>query len=470
MSDDFELGDDFDNSGTGSRSNAQKIFDTRVTKKIKQLSSKNPAARRDAAYWLGESGEPKAITSLVKIYKKDKDKTVREAAGYALSMFRALQQALEGSEEEQNQALGLIEKIVNEGKLGKRSRLRPALVVRIEIGLAGLLVVILLLGVIRLALKGGGGGGEVPTETRVAVASPNTMAMVDDMRQRYQNIRSDAAALQQQFLNLQTGKAINCQTTLSKKADPYVLPADIGAAYPAIKSAADQLTQAQASLTDIRTIFENACRAGAPALTAADVVQPMQKSIDLLKTNLPALDAALTAAAAVATITPTVPVATAGPPTATPTPPPTNTAAPTATPTPLPVEEINRTLTALEFSLDQVTRTDGAATLLNQYWRDVTTGGKTDGCLSPLPNIPSNAQQITDENLKRDLPELVEAIDSVNLGLAQVRQSATIFQNACTSNDLLNQATAGASFIKNASAAFENARNAIAAVRKKLRR
>jgi HEAT repeat protein len=46
-------------------------FEAEVKGKIKQLSSKDAATRRKAAAWLGEAGDPTAITSLAQVYKND---------------------------------------------------------------------------------------------------------------------------------------------------------------------------------------------------------------------------------------------------------------------------------------------------------------------------------------------------------------------------------------------------------------
>src|SRR5687767_15981756 len=86
--------------------------------KIKELSSTKASVRREAAYYLGEAGVDEAITKLATVFKNDPDKSVRKAAGYALGMFKAVEEALNGGREEE--VVELLRGIVDEGKIGRR--------------------------------------------------------------------------------------------------------------------------------------------------------------------------------------------------------------------------------------------------------------------------------------------------------------------------------------------------------------
>lgn len=79
----------------GSRSLAE--FEAEIDQNIAiVLSNKSPAKQRaEAARWLGESGETKAISPLVQVFKEDKSGKVRKAARYALGQFKALDRAIE---------------------------------------------------------------------------------------------------------------------------------------------------------------------------------------------------------------------------------------------------------------------------------------------------------------------------------------------------------------------------------------
>src|SRR5689334_3095547 len=57
--------------------------------------------RREAIRWLGEAGDPDAIPALLKVYQKDKTPGFKEEAAYALGQFKALGEALDDDETEQ---------------------------------------------------------------------------------------------------------------------------------------------------------------------------------------------------------------------------------------------------------------------------------------------------------------------------------------------------------------------------------
>lgn len=92
-----------------------------VRDRIKDLSSSDAKVRRKAAEWLGESGEPSAISRLRQIYETDPNAKVREAAEYSLGMFKALETALDGDEAET--VMETLEDIVVRNKMGHRNRI-----------------------------------------------------------------------------------------------------------------------------------------------------------------------------------------------------------------------------------------------------------------------------------------------------------------------------------------------------------
>src|SRR5262245_9847336 len=65
---------------------------------LKKPKHYQPKESVEAAYWLGEAGDPSAIPELVLVYNKDKTSGMKEAATYALGMFKALQEALDDPE------------------------------------------------------------------------------------------------------------------------------------------------------------------------------------------------------------------------------------------------------------------------------------------------------------------------------------------------------------------------------------
>ncbi len=111
---------------------------------MRQYSSQR---RQEAAYWLGESGEPRAISALRQVYLRDSDRQVQRAARLALGKFRALQQALEGEPAQREQALNLLRQIVYQGRTGRRLPLPVWAVLMIEALLALTALMMLILGI-----------------------------------------------------------------------------------------------------------------------------------------------------------------------------------------------------------------------------------------------------------------------------------------------------------------------------------
>lgn len=101
--------------------NDVEAFVTLVRERIKDLSSSDARVRRKAAEWLGESGEPSAISRLRQIYESDPNAKVRQAAEYSLGMFRALETALDGDEAEA--VMETLEDIIVRNKTGRRNRI-----------------------------------------------------------------------------------------------------------------------------------------------------------------------------------------------------------------------------------------------------------------------------------------------------------------------------------------------------------
>jgi len=153
----------------------------------------------------------------------------------------------------------------------------------------------------------------------------------------------------------------------------------------------------------------------------------------------------------------------------TPSPTPTETLAPTDTPTPTPTftpeptatlspQLINAHTSGLNFILDTVnSRTRGANTLLTQYWNDVTQAGTTDGCRNIRPTIPGDYDVVIEEQVLERFPELGEARDSVNLGLALLRDGWQMFDAACSSGQMIDSAQVGGNIAGAAAQAFTDA-------------
>src|SRR4051812_10181241 len=93
---------------------ALEAFEEHVRDNIKMLSSKDPKTRMKAAAWLGEAGDPTAITMLKQVYKDDPDSKVRDTAQYSLGMFRKLEESLKTDEDRVQK---LLEDVAVRGKI-----------------------------------------------------------------------------------------------------------------------------------------------------------------------------------------------------------------------------------------------------------------------------------------------------------------------------------------------------------------
>lgn len=448
MTDGFDFEDSRHSARGRSSDSIQRAFKAQVNKNIKLLSAKDPEVRREAAYVLGELGEPQAITALVRSYRKDKDRGVREAARYSLGMFRALEKALSGTEAERERALSLAESIITRGEIGKRSSLGGGLLPRIRMMLVASLIVLALLNVGFIVLKNlpQGASDETPTQVASANSTPEAgkepAQVVEELRVLLGQLRGDASKLQRQMLNVQTGEALDCATEFANPL-PYSLPADLQASSPDLVSASSQINSARLDLVTTKSIFDQACAEGAEPLTAEAVVAPLERITALLRT-LSSLDPLLDAAQISGpTETPTQAL-----PTETPT--ETPTLEPTATLSPA---TINNHIIGLDFIVEQMTDQRGAVKLLLQYWMDVRSSGVTAGCRPPYPTIPVNYPPL-DASLAERLPQLQQAVDQVNTGLELARQGWAMFIDACNTNSLAAQLANGEVFAQTADSAF----------------
>jgi len=98
-----------------------------------------------AAAWLGEAGDPTAITMLKQVYKDDPDPKVRDTAQYSLGMFRKLEEELK--KPDQSKVQKLLEDVAVRGKMGRRLPIGVRSLVKLEIAMliSAILVAVLAL-------------------------------------------------------------------------------------------------------------------------------------------------------------------------------------------------------------------------------------------------------------------------------------------------------------------------------------
>lgn len=425
--------------------------------KERDLSSDSVAKRREAAYFMGESANESAIGHLLRLYEEDPDASVRSAAAYALGMFKAVGEAYSSSDpKDGDRAEALVRRVQEEGKLGRRASGGG---LKTLVAILGVVFVLLVLANLFLPIGRPINVGPLTLPLISVNAGPTTVpetvdnrppqnpveraAVVARVQPVYTSVLADVQTIRGQYQGKLGGAAFNCAAFFNNAA-PISLTAAETTTYPEIARIVNAITQAQGAIQQASIGYENECFNNVP-LGIADVgpnLAPLQVAV----TELEASAVGFAAATAVPTNAPT---ATAGP---------TNTPEPpTVTPTPAganPAEHIN----ALYAIIDEVTALRGANGLLTTYWNDVNSAGSTTGCQVPRPAVPSD--YILPAADRQNVPTLADAVVQVNTGLQLVRQNEQLFQTACASGQLAQNAPTGLIISQTAKNAFDNA-NAI---------
>lgn len=423
-------------------------FEAKVSENIKLLSSTDAKARRKAAEWLGEAGDPRAITRLRQVYKDDRDKKVRQAAKYSLGMFRALEQGLAGNKREA--VVKKLEDIALRGKMGRRSAIRRSSVAKVNVGLFVSAILLLVFNFalwpsLKPILNQADGGTSVAINDNADVPAKDRDTLLGEVNTQLTLVRNDVERLQSQFQTVLGGGSVRCGLFFD---DPSEYNAATARNEPDIAAMVTNLNAAHGNLTAAKAAYDQACLANGTALTAAEIGAPMGHVVQAL-TALADVETALTAARGESA----TPVESA-----------TQESIILATPTP----EINvrAHLTSLGAIIDNVQGARGANTILNQYWSDVRASGTRAGCSQPVPTIPPD--YVLSEADAQAMPNLKLAADLVNGGLRFLRLGWSQYTNACNANNLAAALADGSQSAQNATSAFENAQTMLTTVRNSL--
>jgi len=433
--------------------------------KMKELSSKDAATRRTAAYYLGEAGYDEAITKLVTLYKSDPDPTVRRAAAYSLGMFRAVEQALARGEEKR--VMDLLRRVVDQGKFGRRLRLRPRSLAMLEIIMLVLLVALIALHLLLPGLGPLPGGIEAPrlvvggpaAETTASPDAPDRQTLITNMQTLRQLLSNDLNTLQRQFQQVLVGSELDCAAFFNEPA-PLENADAAAAAYPDLVPAIQTLGNAHATLVEAKGRYEAACFDG--DVIAIEAVGGLLAPVVASLASLEEITPLLSPTEEVAAPQPSTPEPTEI--TATPTEAATPTPEPTAAPTePLALANPRQHLVTLYGIIDEMRNPRGPAGLLRQYWTDATRAGMTDACRDPLPDVRDD-YSLPPQDAEAS-PELAQAVEQINLGLDLIRQGWMLFETACQTNSLASQAATGRQIVMTAEAAFQTAEGLLNVVR-----
>lgn len=429
-------------------------FEAKVSENIKLLSSTDAKVRRKAAEWLGDAGDPRAITRLRQVYKEDRDKKVRQAAEYSLGMFRALEDGLAGNKREK--VLKMLEDIALRGKMGRRNRIQRSTFAKINVALIVSLILLLLFNFViwpklKPILNQASNSSSVVAENNddANVPAKDRDTLLTEVNTQITLVRDDVESLQRQFQTVLGGGAVKCGIFFNNPSEYNAASARNEADIAAIIT---DFNVAHGNLTAAKAYYDQACPPNNTKLTAAEVGAPMGQVVQALQA-LAEVDSGLavirgeaveaTQAVSSESATEEVVVSTA-----------------------TPVANVRGHLTALGEIIDSVQAARGANTILAQYWNDVRVSGSRAGCNQPVPTIPPN-YELPDADAQA-VSNLKLAVDLVNGGLSFLRQGWNQYTTACNANNLAASLTAGAQMAQNATSAFENAQTLLTTVRSSL--
>lgn len=416
-------------------------FEAKVRQQIKLLSAPDAKTRRKAAAWLGEAGDPNAITRLKQVYEEDPDRKVREAAAYSLGMFRALQIGMAGKDSER--VYELLENIALRGKMGGR--------VPIPVGFFKRLLVALLVSLVILAAfnfiiwpqyEDEINGFLGLSDSAVALGNPSATgrdALVAEVEAFAAAIREDAITLQTQYTSVQTGAELDCAIAFN---NPISYDTGSMGENDDLAAIAILLNGQILNLVTAKAPYNQAC-ANPESAPAPDQLVGPQSTLSNLLAEVTTIEADLAAAASgeapASEVDSDVPETTP------------DAAEPEAEPTTA-VDEVG--VVPLFAILDEVRSARGAVTLLAAFWEGASDNLAASGCNEPTPTIPEN--YVVPPNV-RITADLQLAVDLINSGLAFTRQGWDLKQSACASGDLLNNRESGLMLATNAGISFDSA-------------
>jgi hypothetical protein len=277
---------------------ALEAFEENVRDNIKMLSSKDAKARMKAAAWLGEAGDPTAITMLKQVYKDDPDPKVRDTAKYSLGMFRKLEEALKQSD--QSKVQKLLEDVAVRGKIGGRVPISVRSLVKLEIALliSAILVAVLALFVPPLFKQGVNQVIEQnahPEPTVPAVASKDRPTILSEMQSTLTKVNNNASKLQTQYQGMLGGGTLDCKQFFDTLT-PIALSPENAASFADLATIANDINGLEATMRSAKGAYDRVCDKG-EQLTAGDFGAPMGEVVKLNQ-SIATTQAALTTAAA----------------------------------------------------------------------------------------------------------------------------------------------------------------------------
>jgi hypothetical protein len=260
-------------------------FEAKVRQNIKLLSSSDARERRKAATWLGEAGEPSAITRLKQIYEEDSDASVRQAAGYSLGMFKMLEQKMNGPDSEH--VYELLEDVQLRGKVGHRVPVRTGCLGRLIVALLVSLAITLAFNFVIWPQYEDQIRNILGVEAPSAADSEDADAPATDeeaLTTLLTNLRADATLLQTQYAD---PSALDCEAAFANPT-PYTTTD------AALTDLATRLNGQVVQLVTAKAPYTQACASDSPTLTAEQLAGP-QAALEAMLTELTAIETELNA-------------------------------------------------------------------------------------------------------------------------------------------------------------------------------
>ncbi len=277
---------------------ALEAFEESVRDNIKMLSSKDPKARMKAAAWLGEAGDPTAITMLKQVYKDDPDPKVRDTARYSLGMFRKLEEALK--KDDQAKVQKLLEDVAVHGKMGRRLPISVRSLVKFEIALVISAVLVAVLAFVLPPIFRQGVNQVVqqiehPEPTVPAVANKDRPTLVTELQATLTKVTNNATKLQAQYQGMLGGGTLDCKQFFDTLT-PVALSADNTRDFADLATIANDINSLEATFRTAKGTYDRVCDNG-EKIEAAEFGAPMGEVVKLVQ-SIATSQAALTAAAA----------------------------------------------------------------------------------------------------------------------------------------------------------------------------
>jgi hypothetical protein len=381
-----------------------------IERQMQALQSSDPKARREAALYLGEAGAADAVGELIDIYETDEDRRVRKAAAYALGQFKAIDRAMMRGRSAQVEKL--LKRVEVEGKLGKRAPNGGI----IQIVVLLLVLLALLITAYLFAPQLRAQFGEV-AEVAQSLAAPDRdrQTLIADAEAYFNGLRGDSEALFGEYQRLLSSQPLSCAATFANPPTYLISPRDVGE-NPDIATLVNRLNELREDTLAARAPYDEAC-AGTRTLTTAEsgaLLQPLVQTRAAFAELQPLLNTIL------------------GVPTATP------TLAPNTTP--IPSIDLATQVVEINFLIEGMVGETGAATLLLQYWSEAGTTGTTVGCEGEPPVIPGDIALPAEATAST--PNLAQAIQQVNTGLAAVRNGWNQLVASCEEGNVSGRARA----------------------------